>query len=409
MVAGNGSTFTYNFPFVADAASDIMVSSIASNGVSSLLATNLYTLTINPPATNQLWGIGGTVTYPLTGIPLTSTQNLLIQRTLPYTQNTSVQNQGNYYAQVTEQALDTLEMQIQQLAARTTQFRGIWTTGVQYFFGDIVQDGTNGSNTKNYYICQNTNTSGVWVTDLANGDWAISVVATVPQNISSITLTGDVTASGNTPIATTLATVNSNVGSFTNANITVNGKGLVTAASSGSVIGNPAMVLLSTQTISSSTPSVSDVTHITSAYSHYIWEISNLSAISNQVDAIITFQQAGVFVSTNSYYFAGQSIDTSGTAGGHASISTNSISATLGTVCISSSSLSPTTLKFEFWNPSIASRLNCLFSATGLGSASGFNIFGSGAVATTNPTTGIKLAMSSGNINACTANLYGIT
>lgn len=44
-------------------------------------------------------------------------------------------------------------------------------------------------------------------------------------------LTGDVTTSG---AAATLATVNSNVGSFTNANITVNAKGLITAASSGS-------------------------------------------------------------------------------------------------------------------------------------------------------------------------------
>lgn len=46
-------------------------------------------------------------------------------------------------------------------------------------------------------------------------------------------LTGDVTASGTGSVAATLATVNSNVGSFTNASITVNGKGLVTAASSG--------------------------------------------------------------------------------------------------------------------------------------------------------------------------------
>lgn len=46
-------------------------------------------------------------------------------------------------------------------------------------------------------------------------------------------LTGDVTASGPGSVAATLATVNSNVGSFTNASITVNGKGLVTAASSG--------------------------------------------------------------------------------------------------------------------------------------------------------------------------------
>lgn len=51
---------------------------------------------------------------------------------------------------------------------------------------------------------------------------------------SAITaLTGDVTASGPGSATATLATVNGNVGSFTNASLTVNAKGLITAASSG--------------------------------------------------------------------------------------------------------------------------------------------------------------------------------
>lgn len=49
-------------------------------------------------------------------------------------------------------------------------------------------------------------------------------------------LTGDVTASGPGSAAATLATVNSNVGSFTLANITVNAKGLVTAAANGTAV-----------------------------------------------------------------------------------------------------------------------------------------------------------------------------
>ncbi len=74
---------------------------------------------------------------------------------------------------------------------------------------------------------------------------AAATLATVNSNIGSFAsvtvnakglvtaaaaLSGDATTSG---AALTLATVNSNVGSFTNASITVNAKGLVTAASSG--------------------------------------------------------------------------------------------------------------------------------------------------------------------------------
>ncbi len=74
-----------------------------------------------------------------------------------------------------------------------------------------VQDNVSGTNTNRQ-------------TTVAALAAAISVGSTLP------TLSGDVTNTGN---AVTLKTVNSNVGSFTNPVVTVNGKGLVTAVTGG--------------------------------------------------------------------------------------------------------------------------------------------------------------------------------
>jgi hypothetical protein len=81
-----------------------------------------------------------------------------------------------------------------------------------------------------------------------------------------VSMSGDVTLASTG--ATTLATVNSNVGSFTNASVTVNAKGLITAASSGTA---PVTSVTGTAPISSSggaTPaiSISQATTSTNGY-----------------------------------------------------------------------------------------------------------------------------------------------
>lgn len=88
---------------------------------------------------------------------------------------------------------------------------------------------------------QNNNPDALYFADPATFSSNIIAVGSIAgSNLSgtntgdqTISLTGDVTGSGTGSFAATLATVNGNVGSFTYSSITVNAKGLITAASSG--------------------------------------------------------------------------------------------------------------------------------------------------------------------------------
>lgn len=86
------------------------------------------------------------------------------------------------------------------------------------------------------YITALSNFTSNGFVKTGSGNGTLSIDTTTYQAAGNYitALTGDVTASGPGSVAATLATVNGNVGSFTNATLTVNGKGLITAASSGS-------------------------------------------------------------------------------------------------------------------------------------------------------------------------------
>lgn len=178
---GNGVTTAWNFGFTVTSEDDIQVTYTDADGDQTILSPSQYTLAVNAVATGQLWAVGGSVTYPLAGDPIATGTTITIQRVLPYTQETSIRNQGNFYPSAVEQALDTIVMEMQQIGARTGQFRGTWVTATQYNFGDYVIDGANGANTGNYYMAIVANTSGTWASDLAAGYWTLVI------DISAIT------------------------------------------------------------------------------------------------------------------------------------------------------------------------------------------------------------------------------
>ena len=107
----------------------------------------------------------------------------------------------------------------------TYDANGLVTAGADATTADIA-DSSNKRYVTDAQLVVIGNTSGTNTGDNATNSQYSGLV-------SNATHTGDATGA----TALTLATVNGNVGSFTNASITVNAKGLITAASNGTAVG----------------------------------------------------------------------------------------------------------------------------------------------------------------------------
>jgi hypothetical protein len=205
-----------------------------------------------------------TVASPTTTPVLTavSAPKWTTARTLSYTGNVtgsgSVDGSGNVATALTIGALQVATGMIQAGAVTYAKIQNVSANSV------LLGAGAAGSGAAPVEITLGTNLSMSGTTlnataggsgtvtsvSSANGDLTVATPTTTPvltivsapklDTGRTISITGDLAytspsfdGSGNVTAAGTLATVNSNVGSFTYASIMVNAKGLITAASSG--------------------------------------------------------------------------------------------------------------------------------------------------------------------------------
>jgi hypothetical protein len=147
---GNGVTTSFPFGFLVPAASNLVVTITNNNvtpPVSTVLSASQYAVSGIGNAA------GGSVTCPASGSPLPPGWTITIQRVLPLQQNTSLANQGAFYPQVVEGALDYVTMIAQQIEAQLTgelpavgpagiNWRGVYSPTTYYSQGDGVSYGS---------------------------------------------------------------------------------------------------------------------------------------------------------------------------------------------------------------------------------------------------------------------------
>lgn len=247
-----------------------------------------------------------------------------------------------------------------------------------------------------------------WVTGYSN--YVGRALTVVPNFTNSAASTINVSGLG-------AASIYKNVGGVATAlasgDIVTSVPAVIVCDGTGFLLVNPtppsasssAMVLLSTQTITNAA-SVLDTTHITSAYTHYIFECSNLTPSSGTPSGFITLQQGGSFVSSG--YGSQYNITNSGgnTAGAQANGSQLNITGSAPGI----SAVFPNTFVFEFWVPNLP-YVNYMFRTTQFTSSvsAGMAYIAGGGFESANAvTTGVKFAFSGGNIATATCNLYGI-
>jgi hypothetical protein len=246
VASGSQAIFNFTFQIISDTndVPDITTVQVKLNGV---IQSSGFTTVANQ---DQEGSPGGTVTFntdPVVGTIVEISRNTPITQLLDFPlaaklstaalgvefDKTCLIVQESEYI-LSQAVLDSVVTVGNPIAGNLTRFNG----PTEITNGDLSGD---------------ISTSGTLVTTLPNVNGNVGVFQGIAVNAKgqvtgatnqnyisgnqTITLSGDVSGSGTTAITATLPTVNSNVGSFTNANLTVNAKGQVTAVSNGAASG----------------------------------------------------------------------------------------------------------------------------------------------------------------------------
>lgn len=102
-------TFAFNIPAPGD--EQVYLTDSGGN-ITGPLASNLYSITGYGSNT------GGVLTYPLVGSPIPAGSSITLARSLQDVQDTVFNNQGPFFPEAVEQALDYVTMLIQQVASQ---------------------------------------------------------------------------------------------------------------------------------------------------------------------------------------------------------------------------------------------------------------------------------------------------
>lgn len=227
--------------------------------------------------------------------------------------------------------------------------------------------------------------------------------------ITNGNLTGDVTTAGGT--ATTLSNSGVMAGNYTNANVTVDAKGRIIAASSGSSAGGSgtgALVLLGSRTASNST-NLDFNNLISSAYDDYVIEVVDMVLANDGTSLELLFSS-----DSGATWDTGTNYDTALFQTNQSSFSSNASSAggTYGyiTQSVSNSSGNSVSGRIEIFNPASSNyKLVTFQSATGKNDGNFYTNTGSIRYNKTTAVNAARILSSSGNITSGYVRLYAIS